>query len=242
MHEETHHTLIYFLYKLGIIPEGIPEIVPISFLLITFLGIFSYIATKNLKIIPLKMQVALEMIVSGFNNFVKQIIGKDGEKYAPLIGSFFICIFLMNLVGLVPGMIAPTSSLNTTIALALVSILSVQYFGIRKHGFLKYLLHFTGSPWWMSPIMLPVHIISELAKPFSLSIRLFANIFGKEKSIYMLIFFLPVLVKYIVPIPIVIPTYFLMLVISLVICVLQALIFSLLSTVYISVMLGDEHH
>lgn len=235
MHEEKTPTLVYFIYKL----TGIPEIIIISALLIILVGFFLYYATRNLNKIPSKVQVILEMIFSGFNNFVKQIVGKDGEKYAPLIGSFFIYILLMNLIGLIPGMAPPTYSLNTTLALAIVSFFAVHYFAIRKNGIVKYLKHYVaGVPIWLAPLMFVVHVISELAKPFSLAIRLFANMFSEKKAMYMLILFLPVLAKYIVPIP----TYFLMLCIGLVVCVLQALIFSLLSAIYLSVMLGDEHH
>lgn len=235
MHE-AEGSLLHFLYNLGV-PHWIPEPVFFSWFLIIFLGLFSYFATRDLKKIPTPLQALLEIIVEALDNFTKQIIGKEGSKYTPLIGSFFIYIFLMNSLALIPGMLSPTSNFNTTIALAIVTFISVQYFSIRKNGILGYLKHYAGEPLWMAPLMFPIHIIGELAKPFSLSIRLFANIFGEDTAVVIIIGIIPPLLKYFIPVP----TYLFMLGLSLLTIFVQSLIFSMLSAIYISIMISEEH-
>ncbi len=83
----------------------------------------------------------------------------------------------MNLLGLIPGFLPPTQKMNITVGLALVIFLSTHYFGVRENG-IAYFKHFLGPVWWMAPIMLPIEIISHLARPMSLSLRLFGNITG----------------------------------------------------------------
>lgn len=233
--EESHGSLLHFLYNLGI-PRWIPEPVFFSWVLIIFLGLSSFFATKNLKKIPTSLQGLLELIVEILDNFTKGIIGKEGSKYTPLIGSFFIYIFLMNSLVLIPGMLSPTSNFNTTIALAIVTFVSVQYFSIRKNGILGWLKHYAGEPLWMAPLMFPIHIIGEMAKPFSLSVRLFANIFGEDTAVIIIIGIIPPLLKYFIPIP----TYLFMLALSLLTIFVQSLIFSMLSAIYISIMVSEH--
>jgi len=232
---ESHGSWLHFLFRLPFLPSWLPEIVLHSALIILILGLGSYLFTRRLQKIPSKSQSFLEIVVIGLDNFVKGII-PQGSRYTPLIGSFFIYILVMNLFGLIPGMLSPTSNLNTTIALALVTLFSVQYFAIKKHGVLGWLKHFAGEPLGMAPLMFPVHVISELAKPFSLCIRLFANIFGEDMSIMMIIIFLPILLKYVIPAP----TYIFMVFMAVFTSIVQALIFSVLSAVYIGFALGEE--
>lgn len=232
---EEHGSWFHFLYKLGI-PHWIPESIFFSWFLIIILGIFSILVTRRLEKIPAPLQSAIEVIVEGLDNFVKGIIGEDGSKYTPLIGSFFIYILLMNFLALVPGMLSPTSNFNTPIALALVTFFAVQYFSIRENGIIGWLKHYAGEPLWMAPFMFPVHIIGELAKPFSLAVRLFSNIFGEDTAMMIIIGLIPVLLKYIIPVP----TYIFMIALSLLTTLVQALIFSVLSAIYISIVVSHK--
>lgn len=236
MHE-AHGSWLHFLYNLGV-PHWIPEPIFFSWFLIILLGVVSFLVTKKLEKIPTPLQSAVEFIVEGLDNFVKGIIGEGGSKYTPLIGSFFIYIVLMNFLALIPGMLSPTSNFNTTIALALVTFLAVQYFSIRENGIMGWLKHYAGEPLWMAPLMFPVHIVGELAKPFSLAVRLFANIFGEDTAVMIIIGLIPVLLKYIIPVP----TYFFMLALSLLTILVQALIFSMLSAIYISIVVSHKEH
>lgn len=130
--------------------------------------------------------------IEGF--FAEGIIGPHGRKFVPLIATFFLFILLNNYAALIPGFLAPTSTLNMTVALALVAFLAVQSIAIRENGFKNYILHFAGQPkdligWLLSPLLFVLEFIGELAKPLSLSMRLFGNIFGEDTVLANLILF-----------------------------------------------------
>jgi len=143
----------------------------------------------------------------------------------------------MNLWGMIPGFIPPTMSLNVTAALALSVFVSVQYFGVRELGIRGYFMHFVGEPVWMAPINIPVHVIGELAKPLSLAIRLFGNMFGEETAIYRMMALGAAIMPYVyVPLPV----HFVNVIIHLIIAPIQAFIFFILSAAYIEMATG--HH
>lgn len=136
----------------------------------------------------------LELCVSGISGMARDFIGHGYEKHVPFIGTAFIFILCCNLSGLVPMVISPTGAmggnaetygLHTTIALALCAFVYVQYWGFRQNG-LKYLSHFVGEPIWLFWLNIPIHIIGELARPLSLSLRLFGNIGGEDKILFVL--------------------------------------------------------
>jgi F-type H+-transporting ATPase subunit a len=189
------------------------------------------------------VEYAVEMLY----DFVVGILGpKYGPRYVPYLGTLFIYILAMNLFGLIPFMDSPTSSLNVTVGLALCTFLYVQYTGIRELGALGYVDHMAGSPrsaisWCMVPIMLPVHLIGELAKPVSLSCRLFGNVFGEDM---LLVAFtsLGVATLSFVHSPVGIPWQFPFLVLALLTSTIQALVFTVLSTIDLLLMLPHEEH
>ena len=113
-------------------------------------------------------------------------MGEKGRRFVPLLCGIFIYIFAMNLLGLVPGFDAPTANLNTTVSVALCVFIYYNYVGLRQWG-PHYVKHFTGSNKALVPLMFPIEIISHLARPLSMSLRLFGNIFGEEMT--LLIFF-----------------------------------------------------
>jgi len=133
----------------------------------------------------------------------------------------------MNLLGLIPGFLPPTQKMNVTVGLAVVVFLSTHYFGVREHG-LAYFRHFLGPIWWLAPIMLPIEIISHLARPMSLSLRLFGNITGDHA----------VVSGFMALVPVVVPAVFLGL--GLFVSFMQAFIFTVLSMIYISGAVAHE--
>ncbi len=122
-------------------------------------------------------------------NFCRQVIGPGGERYAPLIGTLFAYILIMNLTGLVPGFASPTAGLNMTLALAITAVVAAAICGITAKGW-RYLEHFVDGPVPLWPLMVVIHLIGELARILSLSFRLFGNIFAKEMVIVQVLVFL----------------------------------------------------
>jgi F-type H+-transporting ATPase subunit a len=205
---------------------------------------FAHLATRKKELIPNKLQNLVEMILEGLNNFIVGILGEHGKKYAPFIGTLFIYIVCMNLFGLFPLMKSSTSSINTTAGLALVVFIYVQYIGIKELGIIGYLDHLAGKPRnivtiILVPLMLPLHIITELIKPVSLSLRLFGNITGEDVLIAIFLG-LGIMVLGFIKSPIGIPLHFPFLLLAMLTSFVQAVVFSLLSTVYILMML--PHH
>jgi F-type H+-transporting ATPase subunit a len=204
------------------------------------LVIFALLATRNMQKRPGRLQNLAELIYEGFEGLVVGIVGEHGRKYVPLVGTLFLYILICNLFGLLPApFVAPTASLNTTVALALLVFLYVQFEGIRTNGIRGYLGHFAGAgkvPLFIAPLLFLVELIGELAKPFSLAVRLYANMFGKEQVVMALIVSLafPAL-KYYIPLPVQFP----ILILGVLVSVVQAFVFSLLTTIYLGLM--TEH-
>src|SRR5205085_6685113 len=121
------------------------------------------------------------------DNMVTGLIGPEGPRYLPVVGTLFIYILILNLSGIIPLWKSPTANLNVTFSLALVTLIYVQYHGIRANGFFGYVKHFMGEPIWMAPLNFPLHVIGEFARLISLSFRLFGNMFGEDTVIAILI-------------------------------------------------------
>ena len=212
--------------------------------------VIGFIASRNPKMIPSGLQNGAEMLVEALYDFVGNILGpRYARKYFPLLGSLFVYIFAMNLFGILPLMDSPTSNLNVTFALGLTVFVYVQYVGIRSLGIVGFLDHLLGNPrsvtgWVLAPLLLPIHILGELAKPISLSCRLFGNIFGEDMlmvgfaalGVGMLSFkgapdWLPG-----------IPLHAIFFPLALLTSTLQAFVFTVLATIYILLMLPHEDH
>ena len=196
---------------------------------------------------PGPLQNVMEMLVEGMYNFIHSILGNDTKKYLPFLGTLFFYILGLNLMGLVPFGHAPSSNLSITASLALMVFLYSQYTGITRLGIVGYLDHLAGQPrdvisWCLVPLMLPMHIIGELAKPFSLALRLFGNITGEDILVAAFVTLgltaMHAMVDFPVGIPLNLPFIFLGLLLS----TIQALVFTLLSTIYILMMLPHEEH
>jgi F-type H+-transporting ATPase subunit a len=239
---EPTGNLLEWLYVYHILPQWVPRQAPFSFLMIAVLAVLSILATRNFQKIPGGLQNFMEWTVESLDNFTVGSIGPDGQRFTPLIGGFFPFILFNNLLSVFPGVVTPTASLNTTIALGLCAIIAVHYHGIKANGVKVWASHFVGEPVWMAPLMIPLHIIGELARPLSLSLRLYGNIFGEDVVIAILASFSPILIR-IAGVPLVaLPVQLPMLLFSLFTDFLQALVFTMLLSIYISVTVGDHAH
>ncbi len=211
-------TFLDFIIK----ATGLPGFLVFTWFIMLVIVVLAFVGRATLKMMPKGYQNVVEAVVEGWYRFVEDILGeKEAPKHFPLIATLGIFIFFANIVELVPGFIPPTSSWNTTIAMAIIVFVYYQYLGIRKHGF-RYIKHFMGPVWWLVPIMMPVEIIGHFARILSLSVRLMGNIGGDDILLAVLFFLVP----WIVPLPI--------MGIVLLAATLQAFIFPLLSTLYIA--------
>ena len=182
----------------------------------------------------------LEAAVEAFQDYLIGVMGGDlARKYTPLIASFFFTILFMNWLGLVPGMLSPSAQPAIPIAMALVGFVAVHFIAIKESGFKPWFMHFVGEPKWMAPLNLPLHLVGELFKPLSLSLRLLCNIFGEEAVVATLAFLALTSLPAWLPIPFQFP----MLVLGTFFSFLQALVFSTLLAIYLSIFLthNDDH-
>jgi F-type H+-transporting ATPase subunit a len=214
-----------------------------------FLGI-TWIAMRRPKPVPGQLQNAVEWIVESMDDVCGGLLGAHKERYIVFICALFFYILTINLLGIIPGFMSATSSLDLTLALALITFAYVQFWGIRNLGILGYLDHMAGSPrdpigFAMLPVMVPVHILGELAKPVSLSCRLFGNIFGEDTLIVVFVGATALLLKaslVALAIPPMLGISALFMMLQTLTAIVQALIFSLLATVYLYMMLPHEEH
>jgi F-type H+-transporting ATPase subunit a len=202
---------------------------------------------RRMEMIPGPLQNLVEMALEGLDNFVAGILGPEGRRFIPFLGTLFLYIYVQNIFGLIPLMFTPTSVLDTTLAMAICVFLYVQWVGFQMNGIMGYVRHLAGDPkdmigWVLSPLMLPLHVVGELAKPVSLSLRLFGNMMGEETLLAVFIGLgISVMAALHVPvigIPFHVPFIFLALITTLV----QALVFFLLATIYFALVLPHEEH
>jgi len=235
IHLNSHSPIAQFLFQW--------RLVIFSTIVWLFMSLLAFIAYKKRKLVPGPLQNFVEWVVEGLSGMVTSILGEEGKRFVPFIGTLFIYIFCMNVVGLIPGMFSSTSKLNTTLALAICVFLYVQFTGIRNFGLFGYLHHLAGSPkslveWCLVPLNLPLHIIGELAKPLSLSLRLFGNIAGEDMLLAIFVI-LGVSIMSFTHLPIGIPLHLPFIFLALLTSFVQALVFALLTTIYFSLM---SHH
>ena len=219
---------------------------PIFSLLATvILVVLVRLAFAKPKLVPGRGQMLLETAIGGSRDFVVQTFGPSMEPYVPFVGTIFFYILTMNWMGQVPLLKSPTASLNTTAAMAVVVFLFVQYTAIRKQGPFGYLHHLAGSPkdlvgWLVAPVLLPIELMGELIKPLSLAARLFGNVFGEDLLIAVFVGIGVALLGW-QPVPVGFPIHVLFMFLGLVMSAVQALVFALLTTVYLYMALPHEH-
>ncbi len=221
---------------LGVPGAWLPGYLTTTWLVMGVLVVGGVVGTRALKEVPGPLQNFVEAVIEGFSSLLEQIIGRQGPQFLPLIGAAGLFIFASNLLDIIPlpGLPPPTANLNTTVALAVTVFLSYNFFGIRKHGLVNYLKHFCGPLWWLAPLMFPIELIGHLARPISLSIRLFGNIFGEESVIVILLGLVWLVMPYFIWLIIMLP-------LSLFTAAVQTFIFIMLSMVYIAGAVEEDH-
>jgi F-type H+-transporting ATPase subunit a len=212
------------------VPQYILSAIMIAVLL-TALSAVSFRGKKTADlVIPdprFTLRNMFELILSFLVSLAEDIIGHKAKRYIPLLATSFIFILFMNLLGLIPGFVPPTDKMNITLGLAVVIFLSTHYYGVKENG-IAYFKHFIGPVWWLAWLILPIEIISHLARPMSLSLRLFGNITGDH---LILAIFLGL-------VPFIVPSIFYGL--GVFVSFMQAFIFTVLSMIYIAGAVAHE--
>ncbi|HSF30174.1 MAG TPA: F0F1 ATP synthase subunit A [Candidatus Tectomicrobia bacterium] len=188
----------------------------------------AYLTTRRLQTLPGTAQGLMELVVGGLLSFMERVMGHHAKAHAPVIGGIVLFIVTANLLGNIPGLFSATANINITAGCAISIFLYYQYIGFRRHG-LAYIKQFTGPIWWLAPLMLPIELISHVIRPFTLALRLFANMMGHE----IVLIILTLLVPLIAPLPIVLLGIF--------VSFIQGFVFMLLSMIYIAGA-EEEHH
>ncbi len=212
----------------------IPNYLVMVMLIVVVLTVLSVIIRSRLSVEnPGKLQIVFEDGLTAVSNLLEEWIGPKGRNYLPLIATFGVFILFGNYMGLVPGLMAPTSNINVTLGCAITTWVYYHFQGVKEQGIFNYVKHFAmppGSPAALAPLMFIIEIISHLSRVLSLSLRLFGNIFGEE----MVILILFTLIPFFVPLP--------MMFLGLITGALQAFIFVLLSVIYLQGAVAVEHH
>jgi F-type H+-transporting ATPase subunit a len=200
-----------------------------SWLVMAILIVGSLLLVKGIQMIPRRGQNVIEVVIQSLENFMVEITGPEGKTFFPYIATIFFYILISNLIGLVPGFLSPTANVNTTLSLALCTFVLTHAIGIKYHG-AKYIKHFLGPMLILAPLMLVIEVIGHLARVMSLTMRLFGNIFGKEKLLGIL-FGLAGL--YLAPLPV--------LFLGILVSFIQAVVFMLLSIMYFAGAMEEAH-
>jgi F-type H+-transporting ATPase subunit a len=228
-----------FLAPVGVPGEWLPPHITFTWLVMGILVVFGWAVGRRLRAVPGPLQNFAEVVIEGFLGLLDQMIGRQGRQFLPLVGTAGLFILTSNLLANIPGFQPPTANWNTTIALAVTVFISYNYFGIRKHGLRNYLKHFCGPIWWLAPLMFPIEFIGHLARPVSLSIRLFGNIFGEESVVTILLGLSWLIMPYLIWLGVMLP-------LSLFTAAVQTFVFIMLTMVYIAGAVeeghGEEHH
>ena len=192
---------------------------------------------------PKAGQLTLEAGFLAIKDLVVRVIGEHGFKYFPVVATFACLVLVSNLMGQFPLFMSPTASVNVTFALALSSFIYYNYVGISENGIVKHLGHLTGPKLplimmiFITPLIFSVELISNMIRPFTLGVRLFANMFADEKIFLEITNLYPPVTQFVVPL--------LLTTLGVFVAFVQTLVFTLLSMIYLSEVSHpphDEHH
>ncbi len=198
-------------------------------LVVLFVIIFFAIMRARLSVeSPGKVQHVLEVTYEFLYAQAQEVVGHDGPKYMAFFGTMFFFILFMNCIGLIPGFDSPTMYPMVPFGMAVATFFFYHATGVKANG-LGYLKQFLGPIWWLAFLMLPIEILSHFARPLSLTVRLFANMFAGEQ-VYLTFISLTKLI---------IPVIFIGL--HLFVSLLQAYIFTLLAMIYVGGAVSHEH-
>lgn len=169
-----------------------------------------------------------EVLTEFITNLTTLVVGEHGRHFAPMFAAIFLYIFFNNFFGLIPGMTPATENINTNLAAGLFVFVAYNYYGFKEHG-IAYIKQFMGPIILLAPLMLVVELISHIVRPFSLAIRLQANMIGDHAVLGIFIDLVP----YVVPV-----AFYLL---GLFVCFMQAFVFTMLSMIYISMAISHDH-
>ena len=209
------------LFHIGAVPITRPVVMTWAIMLVLSAG--SWAITRRLTLKSSPRQDVLELIVTQIADQIRDVMRKDPLPFLPLIATLFIFLVVANLSGILPGTQAPTARLETPAALASIVFLSIHYFGVRAHGFFGYLASFAKP----KLIMLPLNLVSQVTRVFSLMVRLFGNVMSGEFIIALVI----ALAGLFVPIP--------FMALEILLGLVQAYIFTVLAAVFIGAAAGN---
>ena len=203
------------VFHLGPVP--FTQEVVTTWVIVVALGIGAYFSTRRLSLKPGRVQTAVEAIFVMLEGQIRGVVQGDPAPLVPFIGTLFLFLVAANLSSLIPGLRAPTASIETPAALALIVFFAVHAYGVHKKGLWKYLAAFAQP----SVLMLPLNVLSEITRTFSMMIRLFGNMMSHEFILGIVV----TLVGLFVPIP--------FMALGVLIGIIQAYIFAILATVFI---------
>jgi F-type H+-transporting ATPase subunit a len=181
---------------------------------------------------PARMDVRhfFELFCDSVYGLVTESLGEEnGKKFFPFIGALALFIFFNNLIGLVPGFAPPTDTIKTNVSLALLVFFATHIYGVKEHGLGGYLKHFMGPSPVLAPLIFLIEVISHLARPVSLTLRLMGNMMADHKVVFAFTTLVPILIP--------LPFY----VLGILVCFVQTLVFCLLALVYIGSAMEHEH-
>ena len=220
------------LFSIG--PLQVTSTVVSMWAIILILALLSWLATRKLKEVPGPLQNLAEMAIEKLQSFFADTLGeKHMRKYFPIFATFFIFIIVSNYSGLLPGvghlkgMAQPTASLSVTAGLGIVAFFTTHVIGVRERGLKRYALSFA-KPLYLCVLMLPLNLIEQFVRPMSLALRLYGNMYGEETVTEQLYEILPIGAPLI------------MQALSLLFCLLQALVFTMLLSIYVSEAAEEE--
>jgi F-type H+-transporting ATPase subunit a len=199
----------------------------------TAIMLFLSLGVRGRALVPGRYQSMVELSYSFVANTVKDTVGSEGRAYFPFIFTLFMFVLFCNLFGMIPFSFTVTSHIIVTFALAAVVFLGVTFIAIFKHGFGKFIRNFLphGTPLWLAPLIFVIEIISYLARPISLSIRLAANMMAGHVM-------LKVIAGYVFMLGLLGIAPFLLLILltgfEIFVAILQAYIFTVLTCVYLN--------
>ncbi len=209
---------------------GVNEALALELLIVAGLIAFFMIVRATLSVEkPNPLQQVSEMIHEAIGGQAEQIIGHGYQRFQAYVTCIFLFVLLNNLSGLIPGITAPTTSMMVTLGLAIPTFLYYNFQGLREQGVIGYIKHFAGPVWWMAWLILPIELVSHIARIMSLSVRLYANMFAGD--LVTLVFFSLF--------PVGIPAIFLGL--HVFVSLIQAFVFMLLTMIYLSLAVAHEH-
>lgn len=213
------------------------ENVIFSLITMGIVGVLIYLGSRKIDLVPNRLQGSVELLVEGTDHLFGEILGKHGKKFVPLAGTLFIYILFMNLLGLIPLLKSPTASLATTSALAVCAFGCFLYTAIKEEGIGGFLYHMAGKPKetilliiFMWVFIFPVEFLTVFIRPITLSLRLQGNISSED-------LLLSLLTHFGVGGALVMPF---MTLLALLAAVIQAFVFSFLTTIYLSTILNEE--